>query len=164
MRPRLIAFATDPAEVVRSVGGWLFDQVLAGWEVTVVTSRGADPRPLRILGARHADLAEMLALPVQHPWVQAVAVRAEHYGSEPRIRALIHDSLGERPGGVLLWGDALPDDIQVSTRPVPYRLSVAARAFKAQALAAALPGAGQTSATEAIRRGSIRRGSPIRVG
>jgi hypothetical protein len=47
--------------VVRSAGGWLFDQVMAGWDVTVLTTDDADARPAHILGARAGDLEAVLA-------------------------------------------------------------------------------------------------------
>jgi hypothetical protein len=52
LRARLTVIASSLAEVVRYAGGWLFDQAMAGWDVAVLTADHADPRPLRILGAR----------------------------------------------------------------------------------------------------------------
>jgi hypothetical protein len=52
LRPRLTAIAPSAAEAVQYAGGWLFDQVMAGWDVTVITVEDDDPRPLDILGVR----------------------------------------------------------------------------------------------------------------
>ena len=58
---------------------------------------------------------------------------------------------------IRLWGEGWPADFDGSGDPVSHRLSLAARAFKAQALAAAdLPGA-PTQETEVFRRGELRR-------
>jgi hypothetical protein len=38
LRPRLAVLAPCISEAVRSAGGWLFDQVMAGWDVTVLTA------------------------------------------------------------------------------------------------------------------------------
>ena len=37
LKYRLDVVAASSADVVCSVGGWLYDRVLAGWEVTVTT-------------------------------------------------------------------------------------------------------------------------------
>ncbi len=47
---------------MQQAGGWLFDQVMAGWDVTVITVDSSDPRPLRILGVRAGVLDAVLAL------------------------------------------------------------------------------------------------------
>ena len=52
--------AGSAVDVVRSAGGWLYDRVMAGWEVTVLLPHGRDTRPLRILGVRALDLESEL--------------------------------------------------------------------------------------------------------
>jgi hypothetical protein len=64
LRPRLTAIAPTAAEVVRQAGGWLFDQAMAGWDVTVITTEHPDPRPLRMLGARDRDIQVLRTVPV----------------------------------------------------------------------------------------------------
>jgi hypothetical protein len=64
------------AEVVRCAGGWLFDQVMAGWDVTALTTDHADSRPLRILGARSVNLECGLPSLVRGPRPQAIALCA----------------------------------------------------------------------------------------
>src|SRR5579859_5475541 len=61
LRPRLVAIAPTTGEAVRCAGGWLFDQGLAGWDVTVITPELADRRPLRILGVRDHPLESALS-------------------------------------------------------------------------------------------------------
>jgi hypothetical protein len=157
--------------VVRSAGGWLFDQAMAGWDVTVITADQADPRPAHILGARARDLDTLLASPVWGPSLQAVAVQTDLYDADPRVRLLV---LGIIDGAaeVRLWGEGWPGELEAAG-PVPHQLSVAARAFKAQALAAlpALPppAAGSVSAdpgqgAEVFRRARIRPVSLVTAG
>jgi hypothetical protein len=150
-------------EVVRSAGGWLFDQVMAGWDVTVLTSDDSDSRPLQILGARVRDLETTLALPVLGPCLSAVAVRADLYDSDPRVRRMVLTAFDEGLAEIRFWGDLRPEDLDGGADPVRHRLSVAARAFKAQALAAAAAPAGPNADIEVFRRGDIRHPSPIPV-
>ena len=56
LRYRLDVVAASAVDVVQSAGGWLYDRVMAGWEVTVLLPHGCDTRPLRILGVRALDL------------------------------------------------------------------------------------------------------------
>jgi hypothetical protein len=123
------------ADVVRCAGGWLFDQVMAGWDVTVLTPDRADSRPLQILGVRVRDLDATLALPVLGPCLQAVAVRTDLYDSDMRVRHLVHTASCGGQAEVRFWGGRQRADL--GTAPVSHQLSVAARAFKAQALTAA---------------------------
>src|SRR5262245_30271420 len=89
LRPRLTAVAASEADVVAHAGGWLFDQALAGWDVTVITADHADPRPLRILGARGRDMTILGSQPAIGACLQAIAVRDDLYESDPRVRAMV---------------------------------------------------------------------------
>lgn len=128
--------APSVTEVVRFAGGWLFDQGMAGWDVTVLRSDHADPRPLRILGARVASLEPVLASPVRGPRSQAAAVHADLYDSDPRVRRMVRGAVDEDMGEVRIWGHRPAGEDGDGDGSVPHRLSLAARAFKAQALAA----------------------------
>jgi hypothetical protein len=121
--------------VVRFAGGLLFDRVMAGWDVVVHVTDHTDARPLQILGARAADLEQTLAAGGPRP--QALAVDAELYGSDARVRQLVLDAVGQKLTEVRLWGEGCPVDLKSEAGSVCHRLSVAARAFKAQALVAA---------------------------
>jgi hypothetical protein len=127
---------------------------MAGWDVTVMTGDHSDSRPLDILGARVRDLEAMLALPVLGPCLQAIAVRADLYESDQRVRELVLRAFDEGQAEVRFWGDFRPED--PGAGPLPHRLSVAARAFKAQALAAAAAPAGPAQDVEMFRRGNVR--------
>ena len=144
------------AEVVRSAGGWLFDQVLAGWDVTVVTADHDDQRALQILGVRGRDLETVLAAPVAGPCLQAVALPADLYDADERVRRMVRSATESGRAEVRLWGEAWPADFDCGADSVSHQLSLAARAFKTQALAAADVHA-EAADTEVFRRGEIRR-------
>jgi hypothetical protein len=142
LKPRLAVLATSTAEVVRFAGGWLVDQGLAGWEVSVLTMDHGDSPPLRILGASGHDLDAVLASPVPlGHCLRAIAISAGLYDRDPRVRRIVLNARQARSAGVRLWGDTGPAGTGSGAGRVRYRLSLAARAFKAQALAAAcVPG------------------------
>ncbi len=45
MRYRLDIVAPSVAEAVRHAGGWIFDRVMAGWDVNVLLAQPGDTRP-----------------------------------------------------------------------------------------------------------------------
>jgi hypothetical protein len=161
LRPRLAVMAPSISEAVRSAGGWLFDQVMAGWDVTVLTADDADARPLQILGVRATDLETVLARRVRGSCLQGIAVRTDLYGADSRIRRMVSEALEGGLAEVRLWGEGCPAGLDEEASPVRHRLSFAARAFKAQALAAAAvpPEGGEGSEdTEEFRSAARRRG------
>jgi hypothetical protein len=157
LRPRLVALATSTADVVQVAGGWLCDQVLAGWDVTVVTADHEDQRALRILGVRGGGLESALAVPLQRP------LPAGHRG---RGRTVLSPTSGctswcappPRPAGPRSGSGATRGRMtsMAGLTHVSHRLSAAARAFKAQAVAATAADA-KPADTEEFRRGAIRR-------
>jgi hypothetical protein len=150
------------SEVVSCAGGWLFDQVMAGWDVTVYTGDPVDSRPLRILGTTAASLENWLAAAVRGPVPHAIAVRADLYDSDARVREFVLAAAGEGTADLWLWGDGYPPDLDNAADPVRHRLSSAARAFKAQALAAAAAPVTDDVA-EVFRAGTTRRLPPVTV-
>src|ERR1700738_447166 len=75
LRHRLDVLAADTADVVQTTGGWLFDRVMAGWEVNVLLPRGCPARPLRVLGVRVLHLESELG--VAGPMSQSLAASVE---------------------------------------------------------------------------------------
>jgi hypothetical protein len=137
-RPRLTAIAASPADVVRAAGGWLFDQAIAGWDVNVLTAQPGDPRPLRILGTRSHALDAVLASRVPlGACLRGIAVAADLYDADERVRQITRTALMASPAELLLWGDPDRAERDGDVATVRYQPSLAARAFKAQALAAA---------------------------
>src|SRR5260370_27436932 len=108
LRPRLAALAPSMVEVVRSAGGWLFDQVMAGWDVTVLTSDHSDSRPLQILGARVRDLETPLPMPVLGPCLSAIAVRSDLYDCDARVRRMVRTAFAQGLAEGRFWGDHRP--------------------------------------------------------
>jgi hypothetical protein len=157
LRPRMTAIAPSAAEAVQYAGGWLFDQAMAGWDVTVVTVDDGDPRPLDILGVRARTFDAVFAAPVLGRCLQAIALRADLYHGDERVRRLVLAAAESGRAEIRLWGEVWPADLDGSGDPVSHRLSLAARAFKAQALAAADLRGAPTAETEAFRRVELGR-------
>ncbi|MBF6170173.1 hypothetical protein [Nocardia blacklockiae] len=155
MRHRLAVVAPSAEQVIRHVGGWLFDRTYAGWEVTVLVSDCANVRPLGILGAEVLDLEQSLAVPLHDTWPDAVAVAAETFRADGRVRAGVLECLERGLVEVAVWGGGLPGELDDRVAPVQHRVSVAARAFKACALAAAGFPAEQVGPTEAFSTGEL---------
>jgi hypothetical protein len=155
LRYRLVVIAPSIVGVVRCAGGWLFDQVMAGWDVTVLTADQADPRPLRILGADAADLEAALASPVRDSSPQAIAFQADLYDSDARVCRMVRAGLHSGSAEVRLWGGPWPADLDGQAGPVRHQLSVAAQAFKAQALAVLGAPADPGEVSEVFRATSV---------
>jgi hypothetical protein len=154
MRYRLDVVAPSVPEVVRFAGGWLVDRAMAGWDVTVMVSATADTRPLDILGVETYDLEAALEEWADRPHPQTVAVAADLFASDARVRRGVLSALDHGLTEVTLWGKHWPAELDSTVNSVHHQLSGAARAFKAQALvAAADPDAATVGDTETFRCG-----------
>ena len=150
LRHEMSVVASSVADVVASAGGWLYDRRTAGWQVNVLVGDRVGERALRILGADvldlNADLEEITDDPER---AATIAVAADVYAADARVRRFVSTS-DRRRAEVALWGDTGALDQDVSA--VSYRMTAAARAFKAQALlAVGMPGE-SVPATEALFR------------
>ncbi|WP_241385055.1 hypothetical protein [Rhodococcus sp. CH91] len=144
---------------MRYTGGWLYDQVAAGWEVVVVVPQSSDLRPFEILGASKAvDLESALSSASYGPMPDTVAVAADLYASDERIRNGVLEVLSENPATIALWGDTVPSELDSRIVPLQHRLSRAAQVFKSHALAAASAPATAVGLTESFRTGGIDAG------
>lgn len=152
MRYRLDVVAANAVDAVKFAGGWMYDRVMAGWDVTVLLADRTDERPLHILGVGTSDLDSALALWADRPHPQTVAVAADLFASNERVREGVLGALEQGLTEVTLWGDDLPAELDDSVGRVVHRLSAAARAFKSQALRAAADSAAVTG-TETFRCG-----------
>ncbi|MGV9800358.1 hypothetical protein ACWDTP_20160 [Mycobacterium sp. NPDC003449] len=158
MRYRLDVVAPCVVDAVRFAGGWLVDRVMAGWDVTVLIGADEDVRPLEILGVDTIDLESVLVSWEDRPHPQTVAVAADLFNSDERVRRGVLGALEQGSTEVTLWGEQCPGDLSVA--PALHELSAAARAFKAQALAAVNhPEAASVCGTEAFRCGKMTRRS-----
>ena len=87
MRYRLDVVAPTVLDAVRFAGGWIYDRVMAGWDVTVLIGSDEDVRPLQILGAQTLDLESVLEAWEDRPHPQTVAVAADLFDRDPRVLA-----------------------------------------------------------------------------
>jgi hypothetical protein len=150
-RYQLNVIASGVADVVQSAGGWLFDRARAGWDVNVLVAQHDDPRPLAILGATASDLdAELSAVLQTVALGGALAVGADLLAADIRIRNEVLRLLKKGVTEVTVWGKAWPAQLGRQAEPVPRRMSVAARAFKSHALAAAVNWNDSVSRTETL--------------
>lgn len=158
LRHEMTVVASSVADVVASTGGWLYDRRTAGWQVNVLVDDRAGERALRILGADVFDLGGGLEAITDDPDLAAtLAVAADVYAADRRVRPFVSNS-DRRYAEVALWGDTAGIDEDVSA--VSYRLSAAARAFKAQALMAVDVAAAPVQATETLYRCGVTTLAP----
>lgn len=150
LRYELNVIADDVANVVASIGGWLFDRSAAGWDVTVLLLGDQDRHALRILGVGGLEL---------DPWLSGagrgtqrgagLAVASELRGTDERIEAEIGYALRSGDIEVVQWGRA---GVTNRRGAIEYRLSAAARIFKGHALAATCLTDAPVGATETLWR------------
>lgn len=155
MRYRLDVVAAGVVDVVKFAGGWLFDRAMAGWDVTVLLADHSDCRPLQILGARVLDLEDALVSAGTRPKPQALAAAADLLGCDSRVRQGVLQALDHGVTEVALWGDNWPVELEGSVGLVQHRLSMAAKIFKGQALAAAAVPHGSICGVEIFRSGIL---------
>jgi hypothetical protein len=153
MRYRLDVVAPTVSDAVKYAGGWIYDRVMAGWDVTVLLGGDEDPRPLQILGAETLDLNTVLAEWEHRPHPQTIAVAAELFDRDPRVLAHVLNALDAGTTEVTLWGERLPAELDHSVDSAQHRLSGAAKAFKASALAATQDCGADVGAAEVFRCG-----------
>ncbi|UMB70658.1 hypothetical protein [Mycobacterium paraterrae] len=126
--------AANVADVVRSIGGLIFDRAMAGWEVSVVIDGDIviDDRPLRILGARLAERLSGSGM-LRRPHLLAAATDVMVRSDAVRHQVL---AMGDDEADVLLWGRHHPTNLGRTFVAVRHQPSAAARVFKSQALMA----------------------------
>lgn len=128
-------FAADVADVVRSIGGLIFDRAMAGWDVSVVVGSDGDldfdDRPIRILGARVSND------PARPPRATTLlAVAGDVILKSDAVRRQVIAAGNDGATEVLLWGQGHPPSLNCKYVQVRHRPSAAAQVFKAHALAA----------------------------
>ncbi|MCV7352340.1 hypothetical protein [Mycobacterium parmense] len=156
-RYRLDVVALSVVDTVSHAGGWLFDRVMGGWDVTVYIPDLTDVRPLQILGAQIRDLDDAFVSLDQRPRPRALAFAADLFARDLRARKAIMKALDHTLTEVTLWGEARSAELDESTDSVQHRLSAAARVFKVQALAAAQAPAAFCGFSETFRSRLIAR-------
>lgn len=146
-RYRLDVIAPRLADLVQYTGGWLFDHVMAGWDVTALLPECSDPRPLHILGVRVAIFNDEPGEDCGRV-ATTVAVCEAIYRERAGVRRQLAHA-AEHGSEVVLW----PGDPVVHTVPkmgqMHHRLTRAACVFKAEALRA-LTGGRATAPSERL--------------
>ncbi|MET0704100.1 MAG: hypothetical protein ABWY93_31015 [Mycobacterium sp.] len=127
-------------DVVTSAGGWLFDRVMAGWEVNVLVAELDEVRPLEILGARSFELNSALRAMRKGPHPQALAVAIDVFDRDERVRQAVLAAMLRGSTEVTFWGPGTPARVERTVSPVEHPLTAAAQVFKAHALVAAAAG------------------------
>jgi hypothetical protein len=135
-RYRIEAMAHTTADVVRNLGGLLFDRRCLGRDTAVLLNDCADIRPLHIIGADCADLKPALDEP-EHPRPTSIATSVQLYRSDPRVCARVDAAIDSGSTEVVLWGDTDSVGVKRQMITVAHQTSGAAPTFKIQALAAA---------------------------
>lgn len=146
----------DVRDAVRSAGGWLCDRVRAGWNVTVTVPDGTDVRPLTILGVTTRSASDEVpeaSDPAEMP--AAMALAADVLAQDARLLKDVLKTLDRGTVEVTIWGERLPSALADRVDSVRYRLSAAARAFKAQALVAAGEPAQSVEPTEEFHSSAL---------
>jgi hypothetical protein len=131
----LVVIGGDIGDVVRSAGGWLYDRVRAGWQVSVVVPDGADVRPLKILGVRTCSVDDPFQV-LRGSSPAALAISADVVAGNPQIGRFVERALERNIIEVTLWGDRPPAQIERHFEFVQHPASGADRAFRTHAMAA----------------------------
>jgi hypothetical protein len=154
LRYRFDVVAASAVDAVQSAGGWLYDRAMAGWEVVVLLPHGPhveDDRPLRILGVQVSELESGAT-------AKSLAVSAEAFAADERVRDRVLKARGDRLTEVALWGEHWPLEMNRGLTRVQHVLSGAARRFKRQALVAAGIPCESVDPTETLLTDSVRLG------
>ncbi|GAY16124.1 hypothetical protein [Mycobacterium sp. shizuoka-1] len=141
-RYQLDVVGAHVADVVDAAGGWLFDRVMAGWDVRVAVVHPGDLAALRILGVHAVSVATLFGaghIPA------ALAVAGALGSTDDRVRDALAASVRSARTEVTVWGEVWVPGLGRPGNEVRHELSAAARVFKAQAAFAADSDAAVTS-------------------
>jgi hypothetical protein len=141
-RYRLLVVVSDVGDLVTSAGGWICDRIQTGWDVSVAVTEPRDLRPLQILGVTAVVTGQGLESISDRGEVAAIAFAAEAFDRDELLRRRVLKALDQGATEINIWGKTLPIGLEGRVHRLQHRLSVASRAFKAHAVAAAsIPGA-----------------------
>jgi hypothetical protein len=161
LRYRLDVIALDVTALVQAAGGWLYHRVATGWDVTVMVPPHQNLRPLQILGVHTADLETGLSAATADAAGHGLAVVADAFVRDPRIRQRVQLALRHSVTEVVLWGESWPVAMNRRLGAVRHVLTVAGRAFKRQALVAADAPVDDLSDCPEIFRSDQKRCLPV---
>jgi hypothetical protein len=160
IRYQLCVFARDVGELVDLAGGWICDRILAGWDVSVAVSEPGDLRPLQILGVT-LETQQRLRLITDASAAASIAITPGVFESDNHIRNEVLQALDQGAVEVSFVGPSLPRDLGGRLDRRQHRLSSAARAFKAHALAAAAVPCATMDATEDLHSSARSYDVPV---
>lgn len=123
---------------------------MAGWDVNVRITDACDARPLQILGVGTLRFDAVFESIKKGRWTRTLAVAVDAFATDAGVREIVAVAL-DHGTEVTLWGDGWPAELDQRVENVQHRLSVAARAFKAHALAAAGLAQNRAGTTENYR-------------
>lgn len=134
-RYQLDVVGAHVGDVVDSAGGWLFDRVMAGWDVRVAVAYPGDLAALQILGVETVGLGAVFCAGANAP--TALAVAGSVCSTDDRVRDALAAAVRSARTEVTTWGDVWVPSMRGPGGEVRHKLSTAARLFKAQAAFAA---------------------------
>ncbi|MCX5044287.1 hypothetical protein OG921_14035 [Aldersonia sp. NBC_00410] len=137
----MAVLGTSVAEIVQHAGGLLFDYGIAGWDLIVLGPADTRCRALQILGTHTftpdsalSSSVNQAALSGEDPQIHVVVGAEGLFRDQPRMNEAVSELFDCNCADVMLWSNPNETDLPRMTK---YRMSNAARAFKAQALCAA---------------------------
>lgn len=156
--PRVLQYELNVAgsgvgDLVSGVGGWLFDRAMAGWNVRVALTEPGEDAALRILGVKTVEvkgLWQSMAGGPEHVAMTLIATDRFDADDDVRLRGLT--ALRAGASTLAFWGAGGPGQLGRQVHRAQYRMSAAARAFKAHALTAAGRAAEPVDPVETIFR------------
>jgi hypothetical protein len=152
-RCRVDVVAPSVVEAVLFAGGFMFDRVMAGWDVRALVTDDPDERPLQILGAAMFSLETELASADPAPRPRTLVVAGDLYASDGRVKRRVRAALDDPSIELALWGET-PTELRRRLDVMRYQLSAAATVFKSHALLAADAPAAPQNTIELFLAGS----------
>ena len=130
---RLVVLTGETSDTIASAGGFIFDRAAAGWDVDVYLPNDIDDRPFRILGVRPCALKRGVDTESKP---DCILVAGSLYEQDEATRRLFREAAQTNQTEVALWGSDWPRELKPGMGVVEHRLSLAALAFKAEAMKA----------------------------
>jgi hypothetical protein len=152
-RYQLHVIGSDTTDVVQSIGGWLTDRSMAGWDITVACCDDAELLALRILGVNATSLDSTMKMLADEAPLPALAITGDALARETDLRIHVTEAVLLGMTEFTLWGDAPLAGVDHDMERMRYRVSAAARAFKGHALQAVGLSGQTVGALETFRRG-----------
>lgn len=130
---RLMVLAGETSDAIASAGGLIFDRAAAGWDVDIHVPDDACDRPFRILGVKPSPLESGFDVTSQP---DCLLIAGSLYEQDRSARRLFQRAARTDRTEVSLWGGGWPRELAPGIGIVEHRLSIAALAFKAEAIKA----------------------------